>query len=311
MAVVHPRIVDRSPGLAAGLHLGLANTTQGLIRSLRLRGYGKSLALLEAAFGRPGHWVTVSVFSGGRLRLPLTDGYWIYYLFGGPAYEPELEWLLPRLLVHDEYFIDCGANIGYWSVFASRLVSPQQIVAVEAVDGTFRWLAANSRLNGDFRTVHQAVWSRSGEPLILNANLEHPASASVSAQGEGSIVQSISVDDLAEDIPTSAHFVVKLDIEGSEMAAFRGAVRTLSRPCIFLYEDHGSDLESELTRDLMTELELKVFYLNPAGRVDPVTSVDTLRELKVDPTRGYIFATAVPGSWGAGRLGELSASATA
>lgn len=303
---MYARIIDRSPGIAAGLHLGLARTTQRVIRSLRLKGYGKSLALLDAGFGRRGHWVTLSVFGGAKLRLPLTDGYWVYYLFGGPDYEPELAWLLPRLLVRDEYFIDGGANIGYWSVFVSRLVRPRQIVAVEAAGNTYKWLTVNSRLNGNFRTAQRALWSSSGESLILNANLEYPASATVSDQGEGSTVQSISVDDLVADVPPSVPVVVKLDIEGSEIAAFRGAGRTLVRPSVFLYEDHGADPMSELTQALMNNLQLKVFYLDPAGRVDPISSIDSLRALKVDPARGYNFAAAMPGSWGARRLGELA-----
>lgn len=250
--------------------------------------------------------MTLSTHRGGQLRVPLTDGYWIYYLFGGPEYEPELASLLPRLLTGGEYFIDCGANIGYWSVFASRLVAPQQIFAVEPAGDTYRWLAANSELNGGFHTMQRAVWSRSDIPLSISANLERSASTSVSTHGDGPTVQSISVDDLAAGIPPSSPIVVKLDVEGSELAAFEGARRTLTRPSVFIYEDHGSDRASENTRGVMTDLQLDVFYLNPTGRVELVASIDSLGAVKVDRTRGYNFAAAVHGSWGAKRLTEIS-----
>lgn len=113
--------------------------------------------------------VTIELPCGGKLRLLLNDGYWISLISLGHEYEPEVGFLLRHLLGRrDAFFLDCGANIGYWSVVASGLTGPGRVIAVEAVPQIFDRLSRNAALNsGRFSCVLAAVWHRDDERLSL------------------------------------------------------------------------------------------------------------------------------------------------
>ena len=86
----------------------------------------------------------------------LRDGYWTKLLLG-QTYEPEFADLLARELVPDVAFLDCGANIGYWSVLASTRWGAG-VVAVEAAGDAYQQLVRNNILNGSrFTPLHGAV----------------------------------------------------------------------------------------------------------------------------------------------------------
>lgn len=74
------------------------------------------------------------------------------YCFG--VWEPNLtHWVRSRLRPND-VFVDIGANIGYFSLLASRLVGGDgAVVAVEAMPETFERLQRNIALNCAARNV--------------------------------------------------------------------------------------------------------------------------------------------------------------
>ncbi|HEY3128368.1 MAG TPA: FkbM family methyltransferase, partial [Acidobacteriota bacterium] len=92
-------------------------------------------------------------------------GRYIYY-FG--IWEPNLtNWISERLLAGDT-FVDVGANIGYYSLLASKLVGESgRVVAVEALPQIFGILRDNLQANcaGNVRPVNIAAWDRK-EDLI-------------------------------------------------------------------------------------------------------------------------------------------------
>lgn len=123
-------------------------------------------------------------------------------------------------------FVDVGANVGYYSILASRMGVPA--LAVEAHPQTFSVLQENLRLNRcqNVTPVHRAIWNRSG----LRVNVVAPgtqygmAAVELSSRGE---VETVTLDDLLE--PYEKIGLVKLDVEGAELQALEGAHRTLKR----------------------------------------------------------------------------------
>ena len=98
--------------------------------------------------------VIVEIFEGKKICVHLNDGYWTRLLFDNFVYEPEVEFVLNLLLGPGSFFLDCGSNIGYWSIFASKYINfPEQIVAVEPSLRTFARLERNRVLNGGSFTV--------------------------------------------------------------------------------------------------------------------------------------------------------------
>lgn len=98
-----------------------------------------------------------SKMSGNSLDLVAR---YVYY-FG--VWEPNItNWLSGRLRPGDT-FIDVGANIGYFSLLASRLVGDTgRVVAIEASPEIYRVLENNISQNGlrNVRSVHAAVWNK-------------------------------------------------------------------------------------------------------------------------------------------------------
>ncbi|AQA12555.1 FkbM family methyltransferase [Streptomyces malaysiensis] len=175
------------------------------------------------------------------------------YLFG--VWEPHMTRWLQRRLKPGDVFVDVGANIGYYSVLASRLVGGSgKVVAVEASPTFLGLLQRHARRNGcaNIRTVNAAVSDR--EELltfILASSRNMGANSVVPYDGPAESTFEIAArplpDLLTEDEITRAR-VIKVDVEGAEGGVVRGLVPLLDR----LRPD--AELTVEVTPQRMAEL---------------------------------------------------------
>lgn len=150
-------------------------------------------------------------------------------------WEPNETRLVAALLAPGDTFVDVGANIGWFTLLAARRVGPRGgVVAIEATPDTLRTLEANLRRNGVGNVALHgvAVGERDGTARIhahgeirnIGRNSLIPdAAAAVSWE-----VPARRLDDLLRDVP--AIRLIKMDIEGAEGLALRGAAETLARP---------------------------------------------------------------------------------
>lgn len=160
--------------------------------------------------------------------------------------EPIVQETLARVLNPGAVFYDIGANVGFYSVLAARLVGPEgRVVAYEPLPENVRALERNIELN-QFENVTVrpcAVSANDGRgslqlaPEQTWARLE---SAGERADALGSVeVTLVAIDsELAGGLP--APDVVKLDVEGAEVDVLDGMAETIrsARP-IVLAEMHG------------------------------------------------------------------------
>jgi FkbM family methyltransferase len=226
-------------------------------------------------------------------EFPALDQYYADMFVGG-GYETELHAIFESLAKHDYCLIDAGANLGYWSVLASGAqLGHQQVIAVEASPETFSLLQHNAGLNGNrFVAVHAAVHERSGEVFAFDDLSEHAARKVLADQELSSltttVVVSVAIDDLVDRFaPNATAFVVKLDVEGSELAALSGAARLLKdSDVLLLVEDHGSDRTHAVSTHLLDE-GFEVHFLEPDGEPIRIVRPSQLDALKSDVTRGY------------------------
>ncbi|MEU0931222.1 FkbM family methyltransferase [Streptomyces malaysiensis] len=175
------------------------------------------------------------------------------YLFG--VWEPHMTRWLQRRLKPGDVFVDVGANIGYYSVLASRLVGGSgKVVAVEASPTFLGLLQRHARRNGcaNIRTVNAAASDR--EELltfILASSRNMGANSVVPYDGPAESTFEIAArplpDLLTEDEITRAR-VIKVDVEGAEGGVVRGLVPLLDR----LRPD--AELTVEVTPQRMAEL---------------------------------------------------------
>lgn len=246
--------------------------------------------------------VVLKIGDRSRLKVYLRDGYWINLLFSGFEYEPEVAFILSHILREPSAcFLDCGANIGYWSIISSEIISrPGRVWAIEASPTMFKRLFENCELNDSrFECLPFAVWSSDGEILeIVTHDQRHAGSSVVSRQEKrkqpGYLcenAQSITLDAIVDrHIPPELEIVLKLDVEGAEIAALQGAERMLSkRKPLVIYEDHGNDSACLVSQYMLDELGMCVFFCDWRLSIHGISTLAEVQRTKSDKRRGYNF----------------------
>lgn len=140
--------------------------------------------------------------------------------------------LVQSLLRPGMVFFDVGANIGYYSVIAARLVGSAGAVHAFEPNGAVREaLQQNIRLNGLTNVVvhSEAVSDRSGEVTFYESSWAANQGISSMFPGDGRIIQTTvharTLDEIASSIAPRRIDVIKMDIEGAERLAIQGGAR--------------------------------------------------------------------------------------
>ncbi len=168
----------------------------------------------------------------------------LIYSFG--TYEISGTRFLQSLLRPGMSFVDVGANGGYYSLLASRLVGKAgRVDAFEPVPRIRRKLVRNLELNGASNVVvhDEVVADRVGTVGFFISGHHRN-------DGTGSTIRGASTVEQPVDTPSTTldqHFpgpvdLVKIDTEGSEHAVLRGAERLLTSPAApaLLFESYDA-----------------------------------------------------------------------
>jgi len=146
----------------------------------------------------------------------------------------------------DSVIFDLGANFGYYSVTLGSLLSSGHVYAFEPSKQTFDRLTTNLKLNGltDKVTAVNVALSDSRGEAFLSSDPENSGHKYVSSEGEAIVLDTL--DDFCERAHITRLDLIKIDIEGNEMRAFRGAEKTIRqfRP-VMMVEIAGAFLEEQ------------------------------------------------------------------
>lgn len=154
---------------------------------------------------------------------------------------------------------DLGANFGYYAItIASRLQGSCQIYAFEPNPNTMRRFQTNIALNG-IRGVSPLEVGLSDEVGFARI-VETPdhSGAAYLRETAGSGLPTISLDIFCEQNGIDRLDLIKMDIEGAELRALRGAVKTLKRfrpPLLIELNPETFEREGSSTRDVVVFLE--------------------------------------------------------
>ena len=261
------------------------------------RGFGACCRILQKLV--PGRTLTIMLDNDSAFSVPFADGYWSMLLGSAEIYEPEIDSFLKNLAGENYTLIDGGANYGYWSVLASgKTFGSQRVIAIEPSSMTFAILKNNMKLNRNrFDCIKKAVGARTGTAYLSGHKHEARAVADTT-DGDGESVEMLTLDSLIDDdhISPTEKVVIKLDVEGLEIAALSGSEKLLAGDCIVICEDHGTDLHHTVSRHFLEKTELKLFcYDIDAARFISISQASTLDRVKRFRNRGYnVFATASP-----------------
>jgi FkbM family methyltransferase len=194
-------------------------------------------------------------------------GCWLGY------YEVEKQRRFAATVRAGDVVFDIGANAGFYTLIAAvRSTVKGQVVAFEPLPENARHLQHHVRLNGltNVRVIEAAVSDFAGRAQF--AVDEKNAEGRLSTDGKLS-VRVVSLDRLYADGEVPCPDLIKIDVEGGELAVLQGARHLLTRyqPRIFL-ATHGTVVHRECC-----ELLRSIGY-----QVDPLSSdaaVETTDEL--------------------------------
>ncbi|EDP66619.1 Methyltransferase FkbM [alpha proteobacterium BAL199] len=166
------------------------------------------------------------------------------------THEPQVVRYLIDTMDHRCLFVDVGAHFGYFSCLVAARGGT--VIAVELQRTLCLNIEANALLNDQWR-VHVVCAAIGAVPGVTQVERMDP-SPGKQATEEGirpnvyplssvnhEIVPVVTLDSLIDRRATSEfdRIIVKLDIEGAEIIALRGATRTITeRQAIFIVEIH-------------------------------------------------------------------------
>jgi FkbM family methyltransferase len=171
-------------------------------------------------------------------------------------------------------FWDVGANVGLFSILA-RDVNPElNVVSIEASTNFYEALCRNWRLNPQGWTcLHVAVGDHDG-PVRMSAGLggcEHVLAAGEErTQSVGETRPMLTLDHLAKLLGQDRIDLLKIDVEGMELPALRGASGLLDAGKIgaIILEADAHDLRYDTSNsDLVAFLASKNYQLDAAASV--------------------------------------------
>jgi FkbM family methyltransferase len=305
-----PRAGTDAPSLARAAHLAVSEAARN--------GRGQAVSNLVTSHEGPVRWKAADVLAA---RLPNIRGRdrligWVdgRVTYGGPVtgtlhnglefdlpdasdgeirsllslrYKPPvLAPVLRAILTEGDCFYDVGANLGIYTLWAAPLVGPTGSVhAFEPVASTRERLDRLVRRNalGSVIVVPAAVGAEDGV-AHLSTVVGASGLAHVSANPEGCTeARMVTLDSYARGTPSPR--LIKIDVEGHELAVLRGAEEVLTehRPAIVLemidtHQQRAGASAMEIVA-LLQRLGYEIFNLTPRGLRPAPTGVHTVNVL--------------------------------
>lgn len=222
--------------------------------------------------------VMVGVDDEDPISQSITDGSYVF---------PWAYHLLFSMVQRGDKVLDLGAHVGTFSLAAAALGC--DVISVEASPHNVALLEASAAQNGfeQIQIVSSAVSDHAGTLRFIE-NGPYGIVSNSAVDLATLEVPAITVDELIEEIGWGHVDFIKMDIEGSEVAAIQGMSRLLARadaPTI-AYESNGHTLRffGETPNHLIAALEKFGYqnYLVEPGRLIPVRSSDLQAECVVD-----------------------------
>jgi FkbM family methyltransferase len=185
--------------------------------------------------------------------------------------------LLRQVLFPGAFVVDVGANIGIYSEFLSRCVGPKGVVhSFEPAPDNFKRLQSATCKLANVRLSRAAVGERSGRSKLYlsdKLNVDHRAYMDEEDSPRHTVpIEMVALDDYFK--PGEHVDLIKMDIQGYELHALRGANRVLAdNPNVKLlleFWPYGLTQAGANWADLIASLErkgMRIRQLSPAGLV--------------------------------------------
>ena len=149
-------------------------------------------------------------------------------LFWYGYYEKEVGDLLKKILRQKDVFIDIGANIGYFSLLSATISPSAKVISFEPVKDLFQKIKENVSINDckNIVAINAAVGETNEQRELFLSTPDNLGMSSFQQPenyaGRKENVEVIAIDDWFKTSGLTKVDLIKLDIEGSELAALKG-----------------------------------------------------------------------------------------
>lgn len=190
----------------------------------------------------------------------------LYHLL--PSREASVVGAIKDRLKAGSTFVDAGANIGFFTVLAGKIVGAAgRVYAIEMMPPTASRLRLNIQANDltNVTVLEHALSATSGEEVPATIP-EHKFGRASIVHGAGSenhttaFVVTRTMDELLSGVPGMID-LIKMDLEGAEVMALKGASETLKRTRAIIFEQlPGEVAASKLLKE--NGFQLRMLDLN-------------------------------------------------
>ena len=202
--------------------------------------------------------------------------------------------------------VDCGAHVGVFTRYALTR-GARKVIAIEPEPTNIACFESNfaaELASGKVLLVRAGVWDREANmPLTMSAGAAHSGShrfGHQEAHSHGDGVPLFPLDDIVDELGLQQIDFVKMDIEGAEERALRGAERTIRRfkPRMAICTYHGEhDARSVarvirgITEDYIVEgrdIETQWYAVRPKVLFFRSQQTLSMRSPMADPAPPYL-----------------------
>ncbi len=196
----------------------------------------------EIIFKRPNliNWIPAKKvlvkIDGILLSLPVIIDYMVFIKLDWEKKEREFA---KNLSSNDGSIIDIGASLGHYTAFLAKKNPKSKIISVEASPTNFNLLKSNCKLNNLNNIVlyNRAIFDKDDEIIefferksLSAIHLQHLEALHIPLeQIKKETVRTMTIDRLIEMENLEDITLLKMDIEGAEVLALRGASSALKR----------------------------------------------------------------------------------
>jgi len=239
---------------------------------------------------------TVAGRFGLQYLLPNLKENIAFEIFSDGVYEPETIEMIVRRLPENAVFLDIGANIGSITMPVCQQRQDIRAVCVEASPKVYKYLESNIGLNNikNCQLINQLVGEVDNDAVDFFSpdELFGKGSSSPVFTDVPEKVRAVTLDTLLSEMKIPEVHFIKIDIEGYEYFAFKGASKLLNRPqapdILFEFLDWAEKLSGDAAPGDAQRLLLQFGYqLFKVDKKNRLTKMDTQQETG----EAMIFAT--------------------
>ncbi len=147
----------------------------------------------------------------------------------------QIYWLTKLNINKEPVILDIGANMGYFTLGCKKVFQNANVFCFEPVDTAYDALVKNVKQLSRVTTYKFAI-GEDNKKTGMDVNTKETSFSKISDENGSQLVDMRRLDDIEELKKLQEIAIIKLDVEGYELNALKGAAGVLSRAHYLLME---------------------------------------------------------------------------